>query len=68
VTESLPLKEIGAVQARLDWMRDSYRSGDEYDTNAITHVMACTSRFRGRFLRPETAVSPGGAAAARTPQ
>ena len=37
---------------RLNAFFDSYRSGDEYDTNAITHVMACTSRFCGRFLRP----------------
>lgn len=29
---------------------DSYQSGDEYDTNAITHVMACTSHFPGQFL------------------
>lgn len=29
---------------------ESYRSGDDYDTNAITHVMACTSRFPGLFL------------------
>jgi len=38
---------------RLNAFFDSYRSGDEYDTSAITHVMACTSRFPGRFLRPE---------------
>jgi hypothetical protein len=37
---------------RLNVFFDSYRSGDEYDTNAITHVMACTSHFPGRFLRP----------------
>jgi len=30
---------------------EDYRSGDEYDTNAITHVMACTSRFPGLFLQ-----------------
>jgi hypothetical protein len=29
---------------------DTYRSGDHYDTDAITHVMACTSRFPGAFL------------------
>lgn len=32
---------------------DGYRSGDEYDTNAITHVMACTSHFPGRFIMSE---------------
>lgn len=30
---------------------DAYRSGDEYDREAITHVMACTSHFPGHFLR-----------------
>jgi hypothetical protein len=37
---------------RLNAFFDSYHSGDEYDINAITHVMACTSRFPGRLLRP----------------
>jgi hypothetical protein len=37
---------------RLNAFFESYRSGDEYDTSAITHVMACTSQFPGRFLRP----------------
>ncbi len=32
---------------------ETYRSGDEYDTNSITHVMACTSHFPGSFLRPD---------------
>jgi hypothetical protein len=49
---------LQAVSAHPDRVRPlnaffkSYRSGDEYDTNAITHVMACTSHFPGRFLRP----------------
>jgi len=30
---------------------DAYKSGDEYDTNSITHVMACTSHFPGVFLK-----------------
>ena len=29
---------------------DSYRSGDEYDREAITHVMACCSHFPGAFV------------------
>jgi hypothetical protein len=29
---------------------DTYRSGDEYDRNAITHVMACNSHFPGLLL------------------
>ncbi len=30
---------------------DSYRSGDEYEMDAITHVMACAAHFPGRLLR-----------------
>jgi len=29
---------------------DSYRSGDEYDREAITHVMACSSHFPGLMV------------------
>jgi len=29
---------------------DVFQSGDEYDNDAITHVMACTSHFPGLFL------------------
>ena len=29
---------------------ETYRSGDEYDVNPITHVMGCTSHFPGAFL------------------
>jgi hypothetical protein len=29
---------------------ESYRSGDEYDREAITHVMACCSHFPGAFV------------------
>jgi hypothetical protein len=29
---------------------EDYRSGNEYDTNAITHVMACSSHFPGLFI------------------
>jgi len=35
---------------RLNAYFEAYRSGDEYDTEAITHVMACTSHFPGAFL------------------
>jgi hypothetical protein len=35
---------------RLNAFFESYESGDEYDTNAITHVMACSSHFPGLFL------------------
>jgi hypothetical protein len=38
---------------RLNGFFDSYRSGDSYDTNAITHVMALTSRFPGLLLESD---------------
>ncbi len=48
---------LQAVQAMPERVRalnrffDGYRSGDEYDREAITHVMACSSRFPGFLLR-----------------
>ena len=36
--------------AKLNAYFDEYRSGDEYDREAITHVMSCTSHFPGAFL------------------
>lgn len=30
---------------------NNYKSGDDYDTNSITHVMRCTSLLPGTFLR-----------------
>jgi hypothetical protein len=36
---------------RLNRFFETYRSGDEYDREAITHVMACTSHYPGEFLR-----------------
>jgi hypothetical protein len=51
---SLGLQAAGAHPervARLNAYFDTYRSGDEYDREAITHVMACTSHFPGAFLR-----------------
>jgi hypothetical protein len=35
---------------RLNRYFETYRSGDEYDTNAITHVMGCCSWFPGQLL------------------
>ena len=35
---------------RLNDFFRSYQSGDEYDREAITHVMACTSWFPGEFI------------------
>jgi hypothetical protein len=36
--------------ARLNLFFENYRSGDEYDRDAITHVMACVSSFAGEFI------------------
>ena len=52
---SLGLQAVGQRldrAARLNAFFDTYRSGDEYDREAITHVMACTSHFPGDFLSP----------------
>ena len=35
---------------RLNAYFETYRSGDEYDREAITHVMACSSHFPGALL------------------
>jgi hypothetical protein len=35
---------------RLNAFFEEYRSGDEYDTEAITHVMACSSHFPGVLI------------------
>lgn len=35
---------------RLDRFFATYRSGDHYDSDAITHVMACSSAFPGALL------------------
>ena len=51
---SLGLQAVGCTPdriARLNQYFDGYRSGDHYDSDAITHVMACTSHFPGAFLR-----------------
>jgi hypothetical protein len=50
---SVGLQAVGAEQervARLNRFFETYRSGDEYDTNAITHVMSCSSYFPGGLL------------------
>jgi hypothetical protein len=38
---------------RLNAFFDKWRSGDEYDREAITWVMACTSRLPGVFIQSE---------------
>lgn len=45
---SLGLQSVGRWSARVDSLNtffEAYRSDDEYDTNAITHVMACSFRL-----------------------
>ena len=37
--------------SRLNSFFDLYRSGDEYDREAITHVMACSSHLPGYLIR-----------------
>jgi hypothetical protein len=51
---SVGLQAVGAMQdrvLRLNAYFETYRSGDEYDRAAITHVMACNSHFPGLLLR-----------------
>ncbi len=53
---SLGLQAVGMWPDRVQKLHDffgTYRSGDEYDTEAITHVMACTSDFPGEFIRKQ---------------
>lgn len=50
---SVGLQAVGAMPARVEQLNDyfaKYRSGDEYDTAAITHVMACSSLFPGALI------------------
>jgi len=54
---SVGLQAIGAMPDRVQALNayfETYRSGDEYDRNAITHVMACSSHFPGVLLRERT--------------
>ena len=37
---------------------ERWRSGDAYDTEAITHVMACASRLPGALLKQSKARTP----------
>ncbi len=49
---------------RLNAFFETWRSGDEYDREAITWVMACTSHFPGVFIRSERQRKSAGRAAA----
>lgn len=51
---SVGLQAVGAMARRVHRLNeffDGFRSGDEYDREAITHVMSCSSHFPGFFLR-----------------
>ncbi len=50
---SIGLQAVGASSDRVETLNryfETYRSGDEYDTNAITHVMGCCSWLPGCLL------------------
>jgi hypothetical protein len=50
---SVGLQAVGAMGDRVQRLNtyfDHYCSGDEYERAAITHVMACNSRFTGRLI------------------
>jgi hypothetical protein len=47
------LQSVEAMSDRVDHLHsyfERYRSGDEYDREAITHVMACSSHLPGHLL------------------
>lgn len=51
---SIGLQAVGAMPERVAQLHryfDAYRSGDHYDYDAITHVMACSAHFPGFLLR-----------------
>ena len=50
---SIGLQAVNAMPGRIGRLNaffDTYRSGDEYDREAITHVMACSSHFPGYLI------------------
>lgn len=51
---SIGLQAVNAMPERIDRLNtffEAYRSGDQYDREAITHVMACGSHFPGYLVR-----------------
>jgi hypothetical protein len=60
---SIGLQAVGEMPERVDKLQRffaEYRSGDEYDTEAITHVMACSSAFPGELLRVDARSAASG--------
>jgi hypothetical protein len=50
---SVGLQAVNAMPERVERLNEffeGYRSGDDYDKAAITHVMACSSHFAGALL------------------
>ena len=50
---SIGLQAVGARPTQIERLHEffeTYRSGDEYDVAAITHVMACSAHFPGELL------------------
>lgn len=50
---SVGLQSVNGMADRVEHLNEffeTYRSGDEYDDAAITHVMACSSHFAGSLL------------------
>lgn len=50
---SVGLQAVQAFPDRVEKLNrffETYHSGDEYDRNAITHVMACNSWFPGELI------------------
>jgi len=53
---SIGLQAADAMLERVERLNayfEQYRSGDEYDRAAITHVMACNSHFPGLLIRAD---------------
>jgi len=51
---SIGLQAVKATPERVDKLNaffDTFRSGDEYDRDAIAHVMACSSHFAGHLIK-----------------
>jgi hypothetical protein len=57
---SLGLRAVGEMKDRVERLHhffETYRAGDAYDTDAITHVMACCAHLPGDWLRSDWDVS-----------
>jgi hypothetical protein len=51
---SIGLQAVNAMPQQIRSLNayfETYRSGDEYDRDPITHVMACSSHFPGYLMR-----------------